>query len=99
MNGTTTNGRDLLERVRLTVAERRLELGVSAAMLARAARVHRQTIRKIEAGEGCVDPAIVLAVSSALTELELHAPPQPTLDPFDALFPVFDKRLAAGRAS
>jgi transcriptional regulator with XRE-family HTH domain len=78
---TSTAGRELIERVRLTCGERRLELGVSASELARASRVQRATIRKLERGEGRVHPAIVLAVSSVLTELELHVPPPPVDEP------------------
>jgi transcriptional regulator with XRE-family HTH domain len=73
--GIATSGSRLVERLRLTVAERRVELGISLAELARCSGVGRATIRRIEHGDGRVAAARIVAVSRALTELELHRPP------------------------
>jgi transcriptional regulator with XRE-family HTH domain len=69
----------LIGRVRATIPERRRSLGLSLRELARASRVSRATVTRIERSSGRVDPALVVNVSKALTELELHVPP-PVLD-------------------
>jgi len=72
----------LAGRLQLALAERRSDLGLSLRELARFSGVAASTIRKIEHG-GRVHPERMLAVSRALTELELHAPP--AFDPLAAL--------------
>jgi transcriptional regulator with XRE-family HTH domain len=82
MDSTTTEGRSLLERVRLSIPERRVAIDVSGNELARASGVSLTSIYRVENG-GCASPALVIRVSTALRELELHAPPKPAPEPLD----------------
>jgi transcriptional regulator with XRE-family HTH domain len=63
----------LLERIRSTLAETRLDLGLSQRELARYARVSASTVRRAENG-GRVNDALVIHMAGVMTTLDLHRP-------------------------
>jgi transcriptional regulator with XRE-family HTH domain len=73
-----------VERIRSTLLERRLDLGLTVRAEARLAGYSPPTVSRAENG-GPVSERVVLELSRVLTELELHQP-APTLgDDLDAL--------------
>jgi transcriptional regulator with XRE-family HTH domain len=64
----------LVERIRSTLIERRLDLNLSRRTLARLAGRSPSTVARAENG-GRVHDEIVVELSRVLTELELHRPP------------------------
>ena len=70
-NGTTPT----VARIAASLAEARLDHGLSQRELARLSGVTRATIAKIEAG-GRVRPALVVRLAAALLVLDVHREPR-----------------------
>lgn len=78
----------------MAVGEQRVDLGLSLRDVERLSGVSRPTITKIERG-GCVNPALVVRVASALNTFELSMP-APALDngQLELLASIFDREEA-----